>query len=154
MSEAENMSLAELKKSSYKDNFDEVLSHLRDGLMRDYTIEEACFYAGINKLTYYRWMEKCNEFKEMMEKAKSYIARMAKRNIAQEIASNGDIDVSTWWLKHRRRDLYSTRNETSGPDGGPVVVDLNSFKDLSDEELEDLSEKELQEKLTDQTRKE
>jgi hypothetical protein len=40
----------------------------------------------------------------------------------------------------------------SGPDGDAINVTLSNFKDISDEDLEDLEEEELQKKLSKQAR--
>lgn len=131
-----NLTLKELKAQSKGLDFDKVVSDLKKALMKDYTIEEACFVAGIHKDTYYRWLKISDEFSGLMEKAKSYIARMAKRNIAEKVEER-DIDISKWWLEHRAGDLYSTKQKVEND----VKVNIDKERKDLDELYQKIDEK-------------
>lgn len=109
--EVATMTLDELKKSSNKKNFDQIISDLKHGFTLDFTDLEACRYAGISHDTYYRWYKESDEFAVNMEIAKDFMSKAAKTNIGDKVAS-GDTDLAKWWLERRRKQDYAARTET------------------------------------------
>lgn len=66
------------------------------------TIEEACSYAGINKSTYYRNLEKDEDFATNMEAAQHYADIAAKNVVIDSIVKKKDLDTAKWWLEKRQ----------------------------------------------------
>lgn len=108
---------------------EKVLSDLKYALMKDFTIEEACHYAGINKDTYYEWYKQSDEFAFEMETAKSTILRKAKDIIEKGLAS-GDQNIAKWILERRQKDIYSTKSEVES-DGDIKVTFVKNINDKS-----------------------
>lgn len=151
LSKKKNLTLNELKRvvganANGTKNFDQVVSDLKNGFMRDFTVEEACRYAGIHHDTYYRWMKRSEEFKQEIEKAQDYIFKEAKRVILDSIRE-GSVKDAQWLLERRQKDKYSTRTEQTGKDGEAVNVNLTNF---TRKELETKSKEELQKIANDQ----
>lgn len=118
MEEEKKLTLEELKESSYKLT-DKVLSDLTNAFNNDFTVEEACVYAGIVKDTYYNWVKLSDEFAGMMERAKLFVFYAAKRNIAQAV-NKGSIEDAWKLLSKRQKDIYSDRQEQTGEGGSPL----------------------------------
>jgi len=58
---------------------DKIVGKLIESLKNDFTIEETCAYAGINKSTYYDWLKKYPNFSDEMEAAKFFVAMETKK---------------------------------------------------------------------------
>jgi len=118
----------------------EVLSKLEEALKNDFTIQEACIYAGINDSSYYNYQMLSTQFRLKMERVRSFVSFAAKRNVAKAVVE-GSIEDSWRYLARRQKKLYSTRSELSGEDGEPLKMEVNitNFKGLSDEELQKLA---------------
>lgn len=106
-----NITMDTLRERSQKGNFDVIISDLKQGFYRDYTVEQACLYAGINKDTFYDWRKACTEFAHQMDMAKNTLKIIAKDNISGQIR-RGDMKTTRWWLERRLKDEFSTRNES------------------------------------------
>ena len=117
--------LKELMESSYKLT-DKVVSDLKAGLQRDFTIEQACHYARINVDTYYEWLKLSDEFAEEMAIAKTDFLRRAKKVLVDAI-ERGDGELALKVLERREKESYSTKTETeiTGKDGGPILIGGN-----------------------------
>jgi hypothetical protein len=142
------MTLNELKKSTTKKNFDQIVSDLKQAFMHDFTDEEACRYARINPDTYYTWKNASEEFVEEMTIAKDFIVQAAKNNIGNKVAK-GDIELSKWWLERRRRDDYANKTQTDVTSLGQSI-NFPEFDILSPKEKDaalDKKAKELAEEL-------
>ena len=90
---------------------EKIVKKLETALKDDFTIEEACNYAGISNKTFYNWCKANPKFLQEMELAKQYVAQKAKKKLAKAI-DDGDIDTIKWWLSRRQRDRYATKTET------------------------------------------
>lgn len=123
-----------------KKPFASVLSDLRAGFMRDFTDEESCHYAGINKSTYYVWRKESDEFCEVIDIAKTWLFRKAKQNLVDAVES-GDPDNSKWLLSRRQKDIYSERQEQTGKGGGKIQQEV-TISNYKRQEIENLPEEE------------
>lgn len=65
------------------------------------TIEEACSYAGINKVSYYRWLDKDEGFVTKMEASQHYADIVAKNVVVDSIVKDKDLASAKWWLEKR-----------------------------------------------------
>jgi len=98
------------RPSKYKGISSLIVRKLTEAFKNDFTVQEACFYAGIAKDTYYRWKRENEEFSYEMERAKIFVATHAKKVIAKSIMPNC-IKTSTWLLNRRQRNRYTTKQE-------------------------------------------
>ena len=102
----ENYTLEELQKNSYSLS-DKVLSDLKYALNMDFTIVRACRYAGITPDTYYQWVNKSDEFRELMESAQEDLFNEAQKNVYRNITEKKDLETSQWFLERRDKKRYS-----------------------------------------------
>lgn len=82
------------------------------------TVEEACAYAGINKTTYYRWIEQNESFATKMASAQYYADIVAKNVVVDDIVKGRNVDTAKWWLEKRQ---FKTSQQTN------VQVNFNKF---------------------------
>jgi len=96
------------------------------------TIEQACAYAGIDKGSYYKWIELYKDFSTRIERAKHFTDIVAKRNINVAINEKKDLETSKWWLEKREFKYGDTYNVS----GEKVIAILGgaSLKDLKEVE--------------------
>lgn len=106
----------------------EIVQKLVDAFKRDYTVEEACSYAGIGKVAFYDWLKKDEKFANEIEAAKYYLLQAAKNTIAAKIANEKDDELSKWFLERRAKKLYSLRQEITGEDGEALKIEWNETK--------------------------
>ena len=123
-----------------------LIKRLIEALKAGNYIDTACDYAGINQNTYYRWTKAGrNEadriargeepdpdkaaFLDLAEQIQQARAEATVRNVMliQTAARNGTWQAAAWWLERTQPAKYGRRlqTEVSGPDGGPVAVDVS-----------------------------
>ena len=66
------------------------------------TVEEASSYAGINKTTYYRWLEENEDFATKMDAAQHYADIVAKNIVVDTLVKDKDLSTAKWWLEKRQ----------------------------------------------------
>jgi len=113
---------------------DEVIAKLEESFKYDFTVDEACRYAGIDPATYYRKRQDDEIFCEKMDRAKDYVLTKAKKNI-QIAVDEGDTELSVKILKMRQNKIYNERtvNEIEGEVG---VKKADQLADALDDILE------------------
>lgn len=116
-----------MQKTKLLPDFDSVLSQLKAGFMRDFTVEEACHAADISKMTYYRWLEECDEFAAEMEKSKDYAFRAAKKVIMDSIIDEKDVANAKWLLERRQKKQYAAGTEVFGSEENPLVFKIKKY---------------------------
>ena len=85
---------------------DETVGKLEQGFKYGFNITEACSYAEISRLTYYRWIDKGTQFRNRMNRAQTALQRKAKTNLAEAINS-GDIETSKYYLERKCGEDFS-----------------------------------------------
>ena len=93
----------------------DVIVKLKAAFANSFTVEQACYYAGVNKQTYYNWLEKDQRFLDEMEAVREAPTMKAKQVVVGAINS-GDVETSKWWLKHKASDEFG---------GGQAAVGVN-----------------------------
>ena len=126
---------------------DEKLETIVEALRNGTAAAHAIRAAGVAKSTYYSWLTRGREerdrrnaglkpdtkeepfldFLDATEKAEAEGAALHMQNIAQT-ALNGTWQASAWILERRFPRDYGRfdRSEVSGPDGGPVRLDVST----------------------------
>lgn len=66
------------------------------------TIDEATSYAGIDKKTYYSWLEKHEGFSTKMEAAQHFADIAAKNIVIDAVVKDKDLATAKWWLEKRQ----------------------------------------------------
>lgn len=69
-----------------------------------FNVSEACYYSGISRQTYYRWLEADSDFSDIMEHARQAPNRKAKEIVVQAI-NGGDAQLAFRYLQARDPDF-------------------------------------------------
>lgn len=118
---------------------DELVAKLIQAFHDDATIEQACYYSGITKQTYYRWLEEDEDFSYEMTKAQEYPKVLAKRVLVKAMEA-GDEKIALEVIKRLEKHRYSERNELTGKDGKDIVPTFVVQSNESKQQLEKLYE--------------
>lgn len=97
----------------------EVITKLKAAFANSFTVEQACYYAEIDKTTFYLWLDKDERFSHEMERARNTPTMKAKQVVVAAV-NKGDVETSKWWLKHKAPDEFGVAN--NGPN---VSVNFN-----------------------------
>lgn len=104
-------------------------------------IEIAAAYAGIDKATLYRWIQKAelpdadqrySDFRNAVESARS---QAEVRNVAliQQAANNGTWQAAAWYLERTAHQRWGRRVMLSGDESGaPVHVEISAKDELAE----------------------
>lgn len=95
----------------------ETVEKLEDAFRDGASISEACDQAGIDRQTYYNWLEQVDGFSAKMEDAREWVNEIARAVVAQRITKRKDVETAKWWLERRVKDKFSPRSELTGKDG-------------------------------------
>ena len=103
------------------------------------TDEEVAAFFGVSTRTIER-RRKVERFHEIMERAKAKGRVSVRRNLFR-LASGGNVAAAIFLAKTLLgyRDVLS--NEHSGPNGGPIPIDLSKLSDEDLEQLQQLADK-------------
>ena len=106
----------------------EVVTKLEEVFALDGTVEEACFYAGIARQTYYRWMEENPDYSDRFEALRQKPFLKARQTIVKAL-DNPD-HAFKYMTKKKKAEFGDTVDLTSGGDKlQPILV---KFLDKSD----------------------
>lgn len=114
---------------------EKLVNKLIEGFKADFTVEEACAYAGISKEAFYNWKEKDPKFVDEIEAAQRYIFTLAKKNILNAIKDNST-DDSWKLLQKRQAERYQEKITTEN-----VNKNLNVELPVSTEEITNIMSK-------------
>jgi hypothetical protein len=124
---------------------EEIRKNILEALHAGNYLETSAAYAGIGKTALYEWLAKGREaqeqidagmevtipnghaYAEFTEQVKAAQARAEVRAVANiKKAALTSWQAEAWWLERTRPRLYGRfdRAEISGPEGGPIQVDL------------------------------
>jgi hypothetical protein len=99
-----------------------------DGYVRRGTVTAACKEAKIARRTWYDWIEKDQKFAQAVEDAYEQVTDEIEECLLDKIRG-GDTQATIFALKSRRRAVYGDKAEMSGPEGGPIQVDVRAKLD-------------------------
>jgi len=102
----------------------EIIAILEDAFRMGAHVYEACEAAGINRQTYYNWVNSSEEFAQRMYRAQEWVTEIAKSVVAKRITRNHDPETAKWWLERKLKKEFSLRTELSGPEGGAIPLPL------------------------------
>lgn len=99
---------------------------------------EACLVANISTQTLYTFQLENPEYVERKEKLKDMPKYRARANIVEAI-NKGDLDTSKWYNERKAKSEFSTRTETTGKDGAPLVPEASADALALAQQLNDLA---------------
>ncbi len=87
-----------------------------------FNISEACRAIGIDRKTYYNWIEKYPKFKEELELTEQQMDDIAETSLYKNV-KKGLQKAVEFYLTNRKKDKYSNtvKNEHTGENGGPIT---------------------------------
>lgn len=90
----------------------EIVEKLESIFKIDWTIEEACYYAWIDRKTYYNRCEQDTEFFHKMESAKQFPFILARKTLMKWMQSKNEATSLKAWIEFlsRREPRYSNKN--------------------------------------------
>lgn len=99
----------------------------------------AALVAGIDRSTAYKWEDKDPKFKDDVDAA---LADGITRNLGriEAAAEAGDWRAADRMLKYASPETFADRAEVTGPEGGPVAIDvraslIDAARSLTDADL-------------------
>ena len=81
---------------------DDVIQKLSMALCSGYSVTAACYFAGINRDTYYSYLAKDRDFSDKMVLSEEFSTYKARVTVLRAI-DNGDVKAATWWLERKAR---------------------------------------------------
>jgi hypothetical protein len=96
---------------------------------RGNTLRVSTTVNGVPESTFNDWRNRYPEFSEAVKVAEARAEQLHVGNIVRE-ATAGEWTASAWWLERRRHDDWRKveRQEITGADGGPLVVERVEFR--------------------------
>lgn len=119
-SDTSNKSVGILNSGKITKYTPETVTMLLAAFSNAFTVEQACIYAGISKVTFYAWLDKHPDLGERVERAKNQVGFKAKQNVVGAV-NKGDIQTSKWWLEKKHSD------EFGGKDAPTVNINFNAY---------------------------
>ena len=92
---------------------EETIGKLEAAFAVDATVEEACFYAGINKDTYYTWIKKNKKLSDRFEALRNKPILLARQTVVSKMTDSYQNAMD--YLKRKRRGEFGdSKDITSG----------------------------------------
>ena len=106
------------------------LDKLEEAFAMGCTDLEACFYADISVDALYKYQRENPEYIKRKEALKEQPVLKA-RKVVVDALDDGDKDMSKWYLERRKKDEFSTRQESTGADGKDLIsgITLGRYSD-------------------------
>lgn len=100
----------------------EVVKKLCDAFKIDATVEEACWYAGISKVIYYKWIKEDEKFFNEIEAAKTFPFIIARRMLMKSMDSDNEIVAQRGAIEFLKRRDKRYSDKVEGTIDGDVEV--------------------------------
>ena len=86
--------------------------------------KEACFYAGINPESLYKYQREHPEFTERKEALKESPILRARETVVKSL---DDPKNAQWYLERKKKDEFSQRSEITGDNQNPIRMMVEKF---------------------------
>jgi hypothetical protein len=103
-----------------------VVGKLEEIFSLDGTVEEACFYAGISRDTYYEHIKQKPELADRFEALRLNPVLAARRTVVKRLADNYQNAMD--YLARKRKAEFTPRQEVTGANGEPLFTDEHKDK--------------------------
>ncbi len=108
------------------------ITKLEAAFNNGFNITEACQYAGISNMTYYRWLAEDDQFSYKMSVAQSAPNTKAKSVIIEALKA-GDVATARWYLDRRDPDFKAKAELEVSPGMIKTEEKLKEFMDDTDD---------------------
>ncbi|MBI5414847.1 hypothetical protein HZA38_05035 [Candidatus Peregrinibacteria bacterium] len=102
------------RPTKYKGISANIVQKLKEAFRNDFTVEEACAYAGISKQTYYNWEREFSEFLDEMQRAQMFLRTEAKKILKKALLSDPNFKNALKFLERRMPAHYSSKHCLEG----------------------------------------
>lgn len=106
-----------------------VVGKLEEAFSWDCTIEEACFFAGIHRDTYYEYIKHHPELSDRVAELRLNPVLKARETVNRHLTKNYQNAMD--YLARKRKHEFSPRQEVTGADGQPLFDDETRKKSKS-----------------------
>jgi hypothetical protein len=107
---------------------DEIISKLRTAFAFDCTIEEACLYAGIDVVTFWRHTKKNPKLRKEFDALRNTPILKARQAVIKSFEQ--DPNLALKYLERKRRQEFALRQEITGEDGQAIKIEIEIDKDI------------------------
>lgn len=105
---------------------EEVVRKLEEVFALDGTVEEACFYAGISRQTYYVKIKENPALSDRFEELRQRPFLKARQTL---IKSLDQPEHAKWYMERKKKLEFAARNELTGSEGKDLNISFsNAFK--------------------------
>lgn len=105
---------------------DETVKKIEEALAMDCSIEEVCLYANITRPTYYNWINSFPELKERFNILRAKPFLKARKTVIDSLSNP---QYAFEYLKRKKKDEFSDRQELTGKDGGELKINIIDYGD-------------------------
>ena len=105
---------------------DAVVRKLEEVFALDGTVEEACFYAGISRETYYQHIKEKPALADRFEELRYNPVLKARQTVVKKLGENYQNAMD--YLSRKRKAEFSPRQEVTGADGKPLFDEATKNK--------------------------
>lgn len=111
------------RPSKYKPEFCQIIE---DELAKGYGLAAACVALDIVKETAYEWANQYPDFSHAIKKGRQKSQKFWSKTLIDQSQKGGGIPTSSIFaMKNLFPEDWSDRKELSGPDGGPIPVEID-----------------------------
>lgn len=100
-----------------------VRKKMEEATALDATVEEVCFYAGISKDTYYKWIKKDNKLSDYLTALRNKPVLKARQEVIKGLTDNPEFSLK--YLERKRKNEFSTRVENDITTKGKSLNNIN-----------------------------
>ncbi len=91
---------------------------LEEAFLMDCSVEEACFYAGISRQTYYTWIKDSPELLDRFEELRQEPFLKARKTILDNLDQP---EHAKWYMERKRKAEFAPRQENTGANGKDLI---------------------------------
>lgn len=111
----------------------EVEKRILDALRVGATQKDACAAAGISDQTFLNWTRDSVDFLDAVMRAEAACAAVMAATIYEAAIKQKDWRAAESWLKRRRKDEWSERQEMTGSGGGALRIEIAYADNTTDD---------------------
>lgn len=106
---------------------EQAVESIRPHLELGFSRNEACRMVGLDPTTLCKWAKKDETLSMKLASWENAVTTVAIANIRDAVLREAEMnddakkETSKWWLERRAKKDFSTRQETTGPDGVALI---------------------------------
>ena len=114
---------------------DTIVNSLREYLELGFSRNRACALIGLAPQTLSNWIKADEALGIRIEGYENAINKVALANIVQAVSKEGESEdlrkeTTKWWLERKMRGDFATRQEQTGVDGAPILLEVSRKEEI------------------------